>query len=80
MMQSWENGKNPNVGSNLGLLKFFPWVLDNVPSFHPMQFPGKPMSQIWKNDKKPTFMTHFGPYGPNLGPQFFLAGFISTSS
>ena len=38
------------------------------------------MSQIWKNDKKPTFVTHFGPYGPNLGPQFFLAGFISTSS
>ena len=40
----------------------------------------------WKTDEpnlkksQLNFVTHFGPYGPNLSPQFFLAGFISTSS
>ena len=35
--------------------------LDNVPSYHPMQFLGKLINQTWKNDKK-----------PNFGPPFFL--------
>ena len=30
------------------------------------------MNQIWKNDKEPNVGPDFDPFGPNLGPQFFL--------
>ena len=47
------------------------WYLEHVPSYHPMQFPGAPMTQTSKNDKKPNFGPDFGPFGLNLGPQLF---------
>ena len=30
------------------------------------------MNKTWKNGKKPSYRPDFGPFGPNLGPQFFL--------
>ena len=45
-----------------------------------MQFKGKLVSHTWENDKKPEYETNFGPFGRNLGPQFFFVSFISTSS
>ena len=47
MMEPWENGKNPILISNLiwGLKKFFQgFYIDNLPSYHPMQFPRKLMN------------------------------------
>ena len=32
---------------------FIGFILLDVPSYHPMPFPGKIMNQTWKNDKKP---------------------------
>ena len=29
------------------------------------------MNQTWENAKKPNFGADFGPFGPNLGSQFF---------
>ena len=37
------------------------------------------MNQTGKNDKKTDFGPDFGPCAPNLCPQFFFAGFTSTS-
>ena len=50
MMQPEENGKNPNFRTNWGPLNFFHMfylyqLLDNVPSYHFMQFLGKLMNQ-----------------------------------
>ena len=33
------------------------------------------MNQTWKNDKKPSFGTDFGPFGPNLGSKKFFYEF-----
>ena len=63
MMQTWENGKNPNFECSKFLL---------VPSHHPMQVPEKLTNQRWENGKKP----NFGLLGPNFGPQFFLCAWI----
>ena len=38
------------------------------------------MSHAWENGKKNNFGPNFQPFGRNLGPQFFLMGFIATSS
>ena len=45
-----------------------------------MQFPAKLMNQTLKNDKKPNLGSEFGPFGPNLCRQTFIAGFTSASS
>ena len=55
--------------------------LGNIPSYHPMKFPGKLMNQTSKNVEKPNFGPDFGPVGPNLGSQrVFFVGFTSTSN
>ena len=30
------------------------------------------MNQTWENNKKPGFMTDFGPFGPNLDPKKYF--------
>ena len=47
---------------------YFYQQLDNVPSYHPMQFLGKLMNQTSENGKKPNFGPDFGLFGPKLGP------------
>ena len=54
-------------------------LLDSVLSYYPMQFKGKLKNQTWQNDKKTNFGSHFGPFGPNLGPQNFFLSFTTTS-
>ena len=48
-------------------------------NYHCMQFQGKLMNQAWENDKKPSFGSDFGSFGPNSGRQIFFqkSGFIS---
>ena len=65
MMQTWENGKNPNFGANLGTPIFFSCVLPQVSRYHPMQFLGKAMNQTWENNQKPNFGPEFGMLGAN---------------
>ena len=64
-----KNGKNPNFGPTCLSLppKKFLWALplDNLSSYHHMQFQRKLMNQPWKNDKK----INFGLFDPNLGPK-----------
>ena len=36
------------------------------------------MNQTCENCKKTSFRPNFGPFGPNLAPQNFFRGFIST--
>ena len=38
------------------------------------------MNHTWENGKIPNFRPDFDPFGPNLGPKTFFAGFTSTSS
>ena len=47
-------------------------MLDIVASYHCMQFQGKLMNQTWENDKKPSFVPDFGPFGTNMGPKIFF--------
>ena len=84
MNQTWENGRKPSFGTdfgpcdpNLGPKKIFHqfflyYILDIVASYHYMQFQGRIMNQTWENAKKPSFGPNFGPFGPNLGHQFFF--------
>ena len=51
-----------------------------VPSYYPRQLKGKLMNQSLENSKKPNIGPDFGPFGGNLGPQFFFVSFTSTSS
>ena len=61
-----------------GTPKLFSWIfylyymLDIVASYHCIQFQGKLMNQTWENNKKPSFMTDFGPFGPNLDPKKYF--------
>ena len=74
MMEPWENGKNPTLTSHpiWGAQNFFQgFYLDNVISYHPMQFPGKLIYWTWKSNKKPNFRPDFEPFGPSLGSNFF---------
>ena len=83
MMGPWENSKNPTLISNLILgpqNSFQGFYLDNVASYHPMQFPGKLMNWTWKCNKKPDFGSDIGPFDPNLGSQFCFMSFTSTSN
>ena len=62
--QTWENHKKPNFGPDFGLSSpnvgpqfffgkiYLSYSLEIVPTYHPMQFKGKPMSQTWENGKK----------------------------
>ena len=62
-MKPWENDKNPALilSPIRGPKSVFEgFYLDNVPGYHPMQFPGKLMNQTWKSNKKP----NFGLFGP----------------
>ena len=36
-------------------------MLDNVASYHCVQFQGKLLTRIWENGKKPSFIPNFGP-------------------
>ena len=61
-MEPWENGKNPTLISNPG------FYLDNVPNYHPMQFP-------WKLEKvtKKLILDHLAQiWTPNFFCEFFL--------
>ena len=51
------------------------YTLYIIASCHCMQFQGKLMNQTGENSKKPSFGPNFGPFGPNLGHQFFLIFF-----
>ena len=70
-MQPWENGENPNFKPTLDPQFFFHkfYQLDIVSSYHPIQFKGKLMNQIWENGKKHNLMPDFSL---NLGPKMFL--------
>ena len=83
MMEPWENGKNPTLILNpiWGPIKFFQgFHLDNVPSYHPMQFLAKLINLTWKSNKKPNLGPNFGWFDPNLHPKFFFMDFTSTST
>ena len=43
-----------------------------------MKFQGTLMNQNWENDKKPSFGTDFGPFGPNLDSKTFFINFTLT--
>ena len=47
-------------------------MLDIAATCHCMQSQGKLMKQTWENDKKSSFGTGFGPFGPNSGGQFLF--------
>ena len=51
------------------------YMLDIIASYHCLQFQGKVMNHTWENAKKPSFVTKFGLFGPNLGPRNFFGGF-----
>ena len=84
-LKKWQK---PNLGPNFGpnnFLQLLTLLVDIIPSYHPMQFKEKLMSQIWENHKKPNFGPDFSLSGPNWGPHFFFffffcASFSSTSS
>ena len=68
MMEPWENGKNPTLISNpiWGPQDFLQGFYQyNVPSYHPVQFPGKLMNQTWN------FGPDFDLFSSNLGSPFF---------
>ena len=50
-------------------------MLDIIASYYCMHVQEKLMSQTWENGKKPSFLTNFGPFGPNLGPLNFFHEF-----
>ena len=60
--------------------EFYLYLLDIVPSYHPMQFKGKLMNQTRENKEKLNFGSDFGLFDPNLGSKNFFVGFNSTSS
>ena len=70
-MQPWENGKNPTLISNPiwhPQIFFKGFYLDNVPNYHPMQFP-------WKLEKvtKKLILDHLAQiWAPNFFCEFFL--------
>ena len=86
MNQIWESKKNPIILDPILACLVLIWahkiflevlpsqVVDIVPTYHPMQFTGKLMNQIWENNK-PNFGLDFGLFGPNLGLQNFFWGF-----
>ena len=55
-------------------------MLDIVASCHCMQFQGKLTNQTRGNGKKPSFRPDFGPFGPNVGGQFFFFFFKNLAS
>ena len=58
MKEPWENDQNPTLIPNpiSDPKNFFQgFYLDNVPSYHPIQLPGKLMNWTWKSNKKPKF-------------------------
>ena len=84
--QTWENGKTTTwfqdwfwpLRPKFGPRNFFHGLclycmFDIVSSYHCMQLQGKLMNQTWENSKKPSFWPDFGPFGPNLGYQFFFS-------
>ena len=62
----------PNLGPKNFRDFYFQQKLDIVASNHCMQFQGRLMNQTWENGKKPSVGSGFGPFGPNLGYQFFF--------
>ena len=48
---------------------FFGPNLSRCCNYHCMEFQGKPINKTWKNDKKPSFRTNFGPFDTNSGRQ-----------
>ena len=84
MNQIWENNKKPNSGTdfgqfgpNLGSQFFFLFYLykqfDIVPSYHPMEYPGKLMNQFWENRKKHSCEPDCGPFWPQRSFSWILA-------
>ena len=85
MTQPWENGKNPNFTPNLETSKFFSCMLPllgvkQCSKRLSYAISRKTNEPNLKNDKKPNFGPDFGPCVPNLNPNFFFAGFTSTSN
>ena len=51
------------------------YMLDNVASYHCLQFHGKLKNQTWENGKKTTWLQDwFWPLRPKFGPQNFFHG------
>ena len=50
-------------------------MLDIVASYHCMQIQGILVNQTWENDKKTSFGSDFGPFGPKLGPKSYFHEF-----
>ena len=91
MKKTWENGKKPKFGSNIGpfgqnlgpkkfLIDFTSTSSYILSKYHPTQFKGNPMTRTWINCKKSIFGFNFGLFDPNFGhPEFFI-NFGSTSA
>ena len=78
----WENDKNPTLILNpiWGLRNLFQgFYLDNVWSYHPMQFPGKLMNQTWENGKKPVSRLILAPFAQIWVHKIFFMDFITTT-
>ena len=81
-----KDAKNPDFGSSLGFSKFFPSVFpllalrqcSKLSSYAVSRKTNRP--NFKKMPKKANFEPDFVPLVPNLGHQFFFAGFTSTSS
>ena len=58
---------------NLGASKFFSWVL---PLLVVRQYSKLSSYAIIREAKNLIFGSYFGPFGPNLGPQFFLRVYL----
>ena len=50
-----------------------------LPSFYPRKLKPKLMSETLENSNKPNLGPDFGPFGRNLGPQFFFVSFNFTN-
>ena len=82
MNQTWENDQKPSFRADFGptlhpenfFRRFYLYlILYIVASYHCMLFQGKLMNQPWENGRKPSFGPNAGPFGPNLGSQFFFS-------
>ena len=86
MIQTCENGKKPSSlraqfwNPKNVFHEFYLYETDIVLSYDPIQFHQKQMNQTWENGEKPDFGPNFGPFDPNLWPQFFFISYSSASS
>ena len=85
MTQTWENDKNPNFRPNFGTIFFFVsfnlYLLDTVPSYHPIQFKGKLIYQTWENGKRKLILSQIlANFAQIWAPQIYFMRFTSTNN